>query len=197
MILRRTADHGASRHLVVGRDGEIRLADWVRVGKHPRQVADGFLMLADRRILLSKAIWLAVVFFGLWWSYPAPKRPAHPVSALLPCLRWHRPHRSRSSSPLAPQPTERTGSRCLRDKPLRAPTGLVGRRCRLTAPEGRSGAASLGLGGRSSRIYGPLAKIDHLALPAARDHLNLAGANHLTTNGPHSTRWPSGRLRDG
>ena len=49
-------------------NGEIRLADWVRVGKHPRQVADGFLMLAARHILLSKAIWLAVVFFGLWWS---------------------------------------------------------------------------------------------------------------------------------
>jgi len=35
---------------------------------HPRQVADGFLMVAARHILLSKAIWLAVVFFGLWWS---------------------------------------------------------------------------------------------------------------------------------
>ena len=49
VILRRTADHGASRHLVVGRDGEIRLADWGRVGKHPRQVADGFLVFAARQ----------------------------------------------------------------------------------------------------------------------------------------------------
>ena len=117
-----------------------------------------------------------------------PSRRREAQAPTLPCP--HPSHHSattasRSSSPLAPQPTERTGSRCLRDKPLRAPTGLVGRRCRLTAPEGRSGAASLGLGGRSSRIYGPLAKIDRLALPAARDHLNLAGANHLTTIGPH------------
>ena len=49
LILNRTADHGASRHLVVGRDGEVRIADRVRVGKHPRQVADGFLVLAARQ----------------------------------------------------------------------------------------------------------------------------------------------------
>jgi len=104
------------------------------------------------------------------------------VSALLPCLRRHRIQVQLALSP--------PGYGTDREQVLarQAPTGAYGAR-RTPLPVNGSGGPVGGVVVGPWRplqpIYSPLGKIDRLALPAARDHLNLAGANHLTTIGPH------------
>jgi hypothetical protein len=110
------------------------------------------------------------------------RKGLHPVSALLPCLRRHRIQVQLALSP--------PGYGTDREQVLarQAPTGAYGAR-RTPLPVNGSGGPVGGVVVGPWRplqpIYSPLGKIDRLALPAARDHLNLAGANHLTTIGPH------------
>ena len=118
---------------------------------HPRQVADGFLMLAAPAYLAEQG---DLAGGGIFWPVvviPGTEKACTPVSALLPCLRWHRPHRIQVQLALSPP-----GYGTDREQVLarQAPTGAYGARrtpLPVNGSGGPVGASSLGLGGRSSR----------------------------------------------